>query len=96
MRVPLRLAAGSGRPGGKFRKILQAAWGRGAVAVSAFTCREIALLWSEGRLQLTIPPRPLCRRLRVDGSRTIPVNAEIALRAAELSDEGFHGDPADG
>lgn len=93
--VLLWFAAGSSRLSGSTREILQRAWARGAVAVSAFTYWEIALLQSKGRLRLNIAPRPLYRRMRVDGLQTISVSADIAFRAAELGDEGFHADPAD-
>ena len=93
--VLLWFVAGSERMGENALRRLQAAWERGAVTVSAFSFWEIALLNDKGRLNLAISPRALHRRLRVDGLRTVSVDAEIAFRAAELANEGFHADPAD-
>jgi PIN domain nuclease of toxin-antitoxin system len=93
--VLLWFVAGSGRMGENALRRLQTAWDRGAVSVSTFSFWEVALLHAKGRLDLAISPCALHRRLRADGLRTVAVDAEIAFRAAELANEGFHADPAD-
>lgn len=44
---------------------------------------------------LALSPQALHRRLLADGLEVVPVNAAIAIRAAELGGQGFGRDPAD-
>ena len=89
------LVAGSRRVGPRSRSGIQEAWDEGAAAVSSFTLWEIALLYAKGRLELAIPPRSLHRNLLADGLRVLPVDDDMAIRAAELAAEGVVTDPAD-
>lgn len=89
------LVAGSDRLGARSRTAIQAAWGDGVATVSSFTLWEIALLHAKGRLELDIPPRSLHRNLLADGLRVLPVDDEVAIRAAELAAEAVVTDPAD-
>ncbi len=93
--VLLWLVAGSSRVGPRARTAIQEAWDDGAAAVSSFTLWEIALLHARGRLDLDIPPRSLHRNLLADGLRVLPVDDEVAIRAAELAAEAVVTDPAD-
>ena len=90
------LVAGSGRVGRRSRGMIQEAWDDGGVAVSSFTLWEIVMLYARRRLELDVPPRSLHRSLLADGLHVLPVDDEVALRAAELLDEASLGDPADG
>jgi PIN domain nuclease of toxin-antitoxin system len=89
------LVAGSDRLGPRSRTAVQAAWDGGAAAVSSFTLWEIALLHAKGRLELNIPPRSLHRNLLADGLRVLPVDDQVAIRAAELAADAAVTDPAD-
>lgn len=93
--VLLWLIAGSDQLGEHTRRTVQAAWEEGAVAVSAFTFWEIALLHDGRRIELDLPPRALRQRLIADGLRTVPVDDETAIHSVELGADGFHPDPAD-
>jgi PIN domain nuclease of toxin-antitoxin system len=61
--------------------------------ISAISFCEVAWLHEAGRLAL--PASPLTWRTSVlaEGVREVPVDGEVAIAAAELSD--FHKDPAD-
>ena len=89
------LVAGAPLIGPEARREIQSAWTQGAAAVSSFTFWEVALLHSQGRLDLDLPPRSLRQRLVADGLRIVPVEDETAIRSVELGAEGFHADPAD-
>lgn len=89
------LVAGSDRLGPRCRDAIQGAWDDAVAAVSSFTFWEIALLHASGRLELDMPPRSLHRSLLADGLRVVPVDDEVALRAAELAAEAPLSDPAD-
>ena len=89
------LVAGSDRLGPRARTAIGAAWDDGTAAASSFTLWEIALLHAKGRLELDIPPRSLSRNLLADGLRVLPVDDEVAIRAAELAAGGVVTDPAD-
>ena len=86
--MPLTLANGSELPSNP-------SWAEGTVAVSSIVFWEIALLQAKGRLVGVLPTRSLRNELRANGLHISPVDDEIAIRAAELVDEGFHSDPAD-
>lgn len=85
----------SHRLGERFKASLESSWAEGAVAVSSIVFWEIALLQGKGRLEGVVPTRSLRNLLRANGLYISPVDDEIAIRAAELGDEGFHADPAD-
>lgn len=81
--------------GERFKEALESSWAEGAVAVSSIVFWEIALLQRKGRLECILPSRSLRNTMRANGLSIRPVDDEIAIRAAELGDEGFHPDPAD-
>lgn len=85
----------SHRLGERFRASLESSWAEAAVAVSSIVFWEIDLLQAKGRLEGVLPTRSLRNELRANGLHISPVDDEIAIRAAELGDEGFHSDPAD-
>lgn len=93
--VLLWLVSATPRLGVAARNEIQAAWDEGEVAASSFTFWEIALHYSKGRLELSMPPRALYRNWIADGLRTVAVDDEIVMRSVELGTEGFHSDPAD-
>lgn len=64
-----------------------------ALAVSALSFWEIAMLGSKGRLGVRRPIGPWRRGLIGLGIRELPVDGEIAVAAGEFED--LHGDPAD-
>jgi PIN domain nuclease of toxin-antitoxin system len=65
----------------------------GALAASAITFWEIALLLSKARLGLAKPIGQWRRDLLTSGLVECPVDGEIGIAAAQLGD--LHGDPAD-
>ncbi len=65
----------------------------GALAASAITFWEIALLLSKARLELAKPIGQWRRDLLTSGLVECPVDGEIGIAAAQLGD--LHGDPAD-
>jgi PIN domain nuclease of toxin-antitoxin system len=67
------------------------------VGVSALSCWEIAMLTDRGRIALD---RPVAQWVRAalasdDRFQAIALDADVAVRAAQLGRDGFHGDPAD-
>lgn len=85
----------SHRLGEEFKALLDSSWAEGAVAVSSIVFWEIAMLQGKGRLGRVPPSRSLRNKLRVNGLNICPVDDDVAIRAAELGDEGFHPDPTD-
>jgi PIN domain nuclease of toxin-antitoxin system len=65
----------------------------GALAASAITFWEIALLLSKARLELAKPIGQWRRDLLTSGLVECPVNGEIGVAAAQLGD--LHGDAAE-
>jgi PIN domain nuclease of toxin-antitoxin system len=64
-----------------------------ALAVSAISFWEIAMLARKGRLTLSDTPTAVRRKILEQGIREIALDGAIGIGAAELS--SFHGDPAD-
>jgi PIN domain nuclease of toxin-antitoxin system len=77
------------------RESIEAARTEDAIAVSAISVWEIALLASRGRLELTLPTAEwIATAELVPGVRFVAIDNEIARRSVELP--GFsHPDPAD-
>ena len=85
---------GSGELSRKARDAIDAAVKESAVAVSAISCWEIGALMARGRLELTVSAGDWIARCEAQPFLSIvPVDARIALRAAELPP--VHRDPAD-
>ncbi|MDE0374884.1 MAG: type II toxin-antitoxin system VapC family toxin [bacterium] len=93
--VLVRSVMDSDRLGEEFKSMLGSSWVEGSVAVSSIVFWEIAMLQGRGRLGRVPPSRSLRNKLRVNGLNILPVDDEVAIRAAELGDQGFHPDPAD-
>lgn len=78
----------------KARDAIDAAAREGALSVSAISCWEIGTLVARGRLELTISASDWIARSEALPYLTVhPIDARIALRAAELP--AVHKDPAD-
>jgi len=66
------------------------------IIVSAISCFEVARLVSRGRLWLDRDTGAWISRASVEvGARQEPVSSEIAIRAGQLDQERFPGDPSD-
>jgi PIN domain nuclease of toxin-antitoxin system len=67
-----------------------------ALAVSAISVWEVAMLVKRGRLTLATAVRSWVEAsLRPPGARIIPVGAAVALDSVQLPDFDHHRDPAD-
>ncbi len=91
--VLLWLRAGDERLGHSAKRQIDQAWADDALAVSAISFWEIAMLGRKNRIRLPKNPQHWRRELLEQGLVEIPVTGAIGLRAAAL--EGFHADPAD-
>ncbi len=91
--VLLWLRIGDRRLGRRTRKAVESAWTAQAVAVSAISFWEVAMLHDTGRLTLLRDTASWRRTLLEDGLVEIPVDGEIGTRAAGLA--SLPGDPAD-
>ncbi len=77
------------------REVIEAAALDSALAVSAISAWEVAMLEAKGRLQLQMDCRDwVTTSTRRAGLRVVPLLAEIAVSSTRLPGE-FHGDPAD-
>ena len=91
--VLLWLRSGDRRLGTIARREIEQAWQVGAVAVSAISFWEVALLRLKRRIAFA-GDLALWRREQLDqGLVELPVDGEVGIRASGLS--GFHADPAD-
>jgi PIN domain nuclease of toxin-antitoxin system len=87
------LALDSPDLGKRSRRIVGKAAMDGALAISAISFWEIALLIIKGRMRRPDSVRELRRQLLSLGITELPVTGEIAIGAGELED--LHGDLAD-
>lgn len=83
----------SSRLGANARRQLDEAMAADALAVSAISFWEIALLVAKGRLELAEPIESWRRRLLDAGLRELPVDGAIGIQSVVL--DGLHPDPAD-
>ena len=68
----------------------------GALAVSAISVWEVAMLAVRGRVTFGMPVRQWVEAsLRTPGAHLVPVDADIALESTALPDMARHKDPAD-
>jgi PIN domain nuclease of toxin-antitoxin system len=88
----LWLATDDEQLGKRTRSLIEAATRDSALAISAISFWEIALLITKGRLQSTVPATELRNRLLQAGISEIPLSGDIALASTDLT---LHGDPAD-
>ncbi len=79
--------------GPRSRRLMERGLREAALAASAFSFWEVALLHAKGRIRLLEDIRNWRTRLLQDGLVEIPVDGDIAIRANSL--ENFQGDPAD-
>lgn len=87
------LVHGERRLGRSSRRLLDRALAADQLHVSAVTFWEIALLHERKRLRLNQPVDSWRRTALGLGVIELPLDGEIAIRAAEL--DAFHGDPGD-
>ena len=67
-----------------------------AIGIAPISCWEIATKVAQGKLALDRPLRVWIRQALARPSVILmELSAEIAMRAGELGQQGFHGDPAD-
>ena len=89
----LWLRLGDERLGGRTRGEIERAWVSNALAVSAISFWEVAMLVNKGRIRLSEDVQAWRHEHLGQGVVEIPVDGEIGVRAANLAD--FHVDPAD-
>ena len=76
-------------------QIIRNALSQQTVAVSAFSCWEIAMMIERGRVETTLAPLDWLRQaLTPSGVQMLPLTPEIAVESVQLPGE-FHRDPAD-
>ena len=89
----IRLVSDDRTLGETSRRAVDDAWQDGAVAVSAITFWEIAMLHEKGKLKFVADFGTWRASLFHEGLQEIAVDGEIGIKAATLP--AFHGDPAD-
>ena len=89
----LWLRLGDERLGGLTRREIERAWVADALAVSAISFWEVAMLADKGRIRLSEDVQAWRHEHLEQGVVEIPVDGEIGVGAANLTD--FHADPAD-
>jgi PIN domain nuclease of toxin-antitoxin system len=75
------------------RALIESAWAENAVAVSAITFWECALLHARDRIQLPTPLDEWRNRLLTAGLIELPIDGVSGIASAGL--DGLHKDPAD-
>jgi PIN domain nuclease of toxin-antitoxin system len=90
--VVIWLATADPKLGKRTRGLIDAAVAQRALAFSAISLWEIAMLVARGRLQTTLPVEELRNRLLQTGMTELPLTGDVALLSAQLA---LHGDPAD-
>ena len=91
--VMLWLRSGEPKLGTRARAEIDSAWESDAVAVSAISFWEVAILKAKGRIDFAEDVALWRSEQLVQGVVEIPVDGEIGIHAVGLSD--FHADPAD-
>ena len=84
---------GDGRLGRLARREIERAWRMDALAVSAVSFWEVAMLVDKGRIRLSGDIHAWRREHLEQGVVEVPIDGDIGVRAAGLAD--FHADPAD-
>ena len=87
------MAADERRLGRKTRALIQRHWSAAAVAASAISFWEVALLQARGRLRLPVPAEQWRAELLDAGLAECALDGATAVRSADL--DGFPEDPAD-
>ena len=91
--VLLWMDLGPRKFGREAKRIVDRAWTRGQVAISAVTFWEAALLQTKGRLSLPASADEWRNELLAAGFVELALNGAIAIRAVDLN--GLPDDPAD-
>ena len=91
--VLIWLRAGDPRLGPRSRKEIDRALEENEVAVSAISFWEVEMLRKTIRIELHYAIGEWRRQLMGEGLIELPVDGDISIRAARLTD--FHADPAD-
>lgn len=86
-------AADDRKLGRRSRRLIERHWVEGAVAASALTFWEVALLQESGRIHLPLPAAQWRAERLESGLHEFAVDGAIAVRAAGLG--GLQGDPID-
>ena len=87
------MRSGDGRLGTVARGEIERAWQSEALAVSAISFWEVAMLSAKGRIRLDVDILAWRREHLQQGLVEIPVDGETGIRATGLPN--FHADPAD-
>lgn len=67
-----------------------------SLAIASITCWEVAALAEANRISLDRPVETWVEQALAESRTTaLPLSSEIAVKAALLGRDGFHGDPAD-
>ena len=91
--VLLWVRLGSDRIGQQTRQLIEASWQHDNICVSAISFWEIELLQRKHRVELDQDVDVWRRTVLEQGTKELPVNGKIAIRAVYLG--GLHADPAD-
>ena len=81
------------RLGRRTRRLIDAGWSAGDVAVSTMSYWEVGMRTQKGQLDFPLELDVWRREMLEQGLVEIPVHGGIAIRAGLLQD--MHGDPAD-
>ena len=81
------------RLGRQTRRLIDAGWSAGDVAVSTMSYWEVGMRTQKGQLNFPLELDVWRREMLEQGLVEIPVHGGIAIRAGLLQD--MHGDPAD-
>ncbi|HED14437.1 MAG TPA: type II toxin-antitoxin system VapC family toxin [Gammaproteobacteria bacterium] len=87
------LDMGSALLGSHAIQVIDQALADNALAISAITFWEVAMLARKGRLELEIKPRIWRNELMERGLIELSLDGKMGIQAAGL--QSFHGDPAD-
>jgi PIN domain nuclease of toxin-antitoxin system len=85
--------SGSERLGRRARAMMDSSLANDALAVSAISFWEVAMLVSRGRIEIDARMEAWRTEVLTLGVREIAIDGEIALRSVSLT--GLHADPAD-
>ncbi len=91
--VLLWLDSGSNELGTRSRKVIDAAFAREQLAVSAISFWEVTMLQEKNRLSIAQDLAGWRRELLDSGLVEMPVDGDVGILAGAL--RNFHGDPAD-
>lgn len=87
------LSTGNSRLGERSRRVIDAGYQEGELAVSAISFWEVAMLVERKRVELSMSVTGWRKDLLGTGLEEVKASGEIGILAATLED--FHGDPAD-